>query len=86
MEFINEVDNAKAVEDVPFERLFETLEFKIRSGLYQILSGEFLRKIQIKQDELSKQGQVLSGRQVLFYIKERFKLAKLRVPYTRSST
>ena len=73
-QWISEVETATCIEDLANLGRFETLDAKIASGLTSICHGEFLRRINVLEEQLDSKRQMLAGRQIAYLIYERFKL------------
>ena len=55
---------------------FYTLSAKIAAGIIQIIYGELGRRITILDDQLSRKGEMLNGRQILWLVYQRFRVHK----------
>ena len=80
-EWIRQVDVVTKIEElqdshVPGHR-FGELDLKIYSGLMRTIHGPLLRKIKVLEDKfMNRESKLIKGRQVLFLIRESFKLEK----------
>jgi len=55
---------------------FETLSAKMASGLIKVVQGQLAKEIQLIDDQLSKQGKYLNGRQIYWIICNHFKVCE----------
>ena len=76
MVWITEVENAQSWEELEDDEEFYTLSAKIAAGLIIIMYGELGRRITILDDQLSRKGEMLNGRQILWIIYQRFRVHK----------
>ena len=73
--WICEIDEAATMEELGNSGDFETLDAKLADAFGRILHGELGRQIQIMEDKVAKtQKQMLKGRQIAWFVFERFKL------------
>ena len=73
--WINEVEIAKCLEDLADRRDFEELDAKLSKALNDIIQGEFKKKVQVKETEQSKEGIMLTGRQITWVLYEYFQVS-----------
>ena len=76
MVWITEVENAQSWEELEDDEEFYTLSAKIAAGLIIIMYGELGRRITILDDQLSRKGEMLNGRQILWLVYQRFRVHK----------
>ena len=53
------------------------MDFKIASGLNDILHGDFLRRVNLLDEEYQKKGRLMTGRQVAYMIYEHFRMSEV---------
>ena len=53
---------------------FETLSANMASGLIQVVHGQLAKEIQLIDDQLSKHGKYLNGRQMYWIVCNHFKV------------
>ena len=76
-EWINQVDSATSIEELEDDHEFETLSAKITSALTDICHGEFLRKMNVLEEELAKKNKMLGGRVFAWHIKQHFRVSEV---------
>ena len=55
--------------------LFEELDAKLSNELDKIMQGDFKKRIQVKETEYSKRGEMLTGRQITWLLYDYFKIS-----------
>jgi hypothetical protein len=76
MIWITEVGHAQSWEELENDEEFYTLSAKIAAGIIQIIYGELGQRIPILDDQLSRKGEMLNGRQILWLVYQRFRVHK----------
>ena len=69
-------DNADSLNDLEDDESFETLSSKMAVAFFKILTGEFRREVELKEEVLESEHPdkpFLNGRQLYFLICQRFK-------------
>ena len=73
--WLSEVEKAKGIDELEDSGDFEELDAKLSTALDGILQGEFKRKVQVKETELSLKGIPLTGRQITWMLYDYFKVS-----------
>jgi DNA polymerase III delta prime subunit len=76
MVWITEVENAQSWEEFEDDEEFYTLSANIAAGLIIIMYCDLGRRITILDDQLSRKGEMLNGRQILWLVYQRFRVHK----------
>ena len=74
--WITAVESAKSLEKLAYIGDFEELDAKLSKALDDIISGEFQKKVQVKETEYSKEGFMRTGRQITWMLYEYFKVSE----------
>ena len=72
--WITEVENAITMEELADSGDFEELDAKLSRELDKIIQGDFKKRVQVKETEYSKKGEMLTGRQITWMLYENFRL------------
>ena len=66
--WITEVESAKCIADLEDTGDFGELDMKLSKALDDIIQGEFKKKVQVQETELSTKGLLLNGRQITWML------------------
>lgn len=75
--WITEVEKADSFQASEDSGAFPQLDAKLSAELDKILSGEFLKQVQVKETALSMEGKMIKGRQVAWVLYKHFKLSEV---------
>ena len=70
------VEDASSLEELEDDASFDELSAKLSTAWDKIIGGDFKRRVQIKEIELSNQGRYLNGRQCTWMVYQHFKLSE----------
>ena len=76
-QWITKIEHVHSVEELKDHESFETLDYKIASGLSEICHGEFKRKITVLEEKAAIEGHMVNGRQIAFFIYEHFRTCEI---------
>ena len=67
--------NRHKLQELANRGLFEELDAKLSKELDKIMQGDFKKRIQVKETEYSKRGEMLTGRQITWLLYDNFKIS-----------
>ena len=81
--WITEVETAKTMEELDVDVIvirgqsydFSVLSAKLAKDIEKIFSGEFKRKVNVKEIEVSKEGRMMTGRQLVWMMYQHFQMS-----------